>query len=258
MGNSQNFKVFCGNSNKQFSEQIAKELGIELASSVVKTFADGEIAVDIKETVRGLDIFLIQSVSPPDINDALMELLIMIDAVKRASASSITVVMPYFGYSRQDRKAKAREPISAKLVANLLTVAGASRILTIDLHAKQVQGYFNIPVDNLSGSKILINHFENLALDNVVIVSPNLNRIALARKFAEKLDTQIAIVDKMELESGKKVSTIIGDVKGKNIIMVDDIIDTATTISNAADLLKANGAEDIYVCCTHAIFSQNA
>lgn len=258
MGNSQNFKVFCGNSNRQFSEQIAKELGIELAGSVVKTFADGEIAVDIKETVRGLDIFIIQSVSPPDINEALMELLIMIDAVKRASASSITVVMPYFGYSRQDRKAKGREPISAKLVANLLTVAGASRILTIDLHAKQVQGYFNIPVDNLSGSKILINHFANLHLDNVVIVSPNLNRIGLARKFAEQLDTQIAIVDKMELESGKKVSTIIGDVKGKNIIMVDDIIDTATTISNAADLLKANGAEDIYACCTHAIFSQNA
>ncbi len=243
---------------RPFQKKIADELGLKLGNSVVKTFSDGEIAVEINETVRGHNIFLIQSVSPPDVNTALMELLILIDAMKRASAKSIDVVMPYFGYNRQDRKAKAREPISAKLVANLLTVAGADRVLTVDLHAKQVQGYFNIPVDNLSGSKVLVDHFRKMDLDNLVVVSPNLNRVSLARKYAEKLDAPIAIVDKMELESGKVVSTIIGDVDGKNIIMVDDIIDTATTISNAANLLKENGAQDIYACCTHAIFSENA
>lgn len=258
MLNAQSTKIFCGNSNHELSKHIAEELGLALGNSVVKTFSDGEIAVEINETVRGQDIFLIQSVCPPDVNTALMELLIMIDAMKRASARSIDVVMPYFGYNRQDRKAKAREPISAKLVANLLTVAGADRILTLDLHAKQVQGYFNIPVDNLSGSKVLAAHFKQMDIDNVVVVSPNLNRVTLARKYAEKLDAPIAIVDKMELECGKKVSTIIGDVKGKNIIMVDDIIDSAATITNAAKLLKEHGAEDIYACCTHAIFSGDA
>lgn len=258
MINLENAKIFCGNFNKELSQRIVDELGMELGDSVVKTFSDGEIAVEINETVRGKDIFLIQSVSPPDVNTALLELLIMIDAMKRASAKSIDVVMPYFGYNRQDRKAKAREPISAKLVANLLTVAGANRILTLDLHAKQVQGYFNIPVDNLSGSKVLYEHFKEMNLSNIVVVSPNLNRVSLARKYAEQLDAPIAIVDKMELECGKKISTIIGDVKDKNIIMVDDIIDTATAITNGATLLKENGAKDIYACCTHAIFSEDA
>lgn len=249
-------KIFTGNANPELAEKICKELGLPLGSAIVKTFSDGEISVNIQETVRGADTFVIQSVSPPLVNKYLMELLIMIDALKRASAGRITAVVPYYGYARQDRKAKARDPISAKLVADLLTSAGADRVLTMDLHAAQIQGYFNIPVDHLIGSPILAEYFNQKQIENLVVVSPDLGSVTRARAFADRLNCSIAIIDKTRPEANvSEVMNIIGEVEGKNVILIDDMIDTAGTITNGAQALKEMGAQEVYACCTHAVLS---
>ena len=250
-------KIFAGNSNKALAEQIANNLNLKLGSADVKTFSDGEIAVSIGESVRGSDVF-IQSTSEP-VNDNLMELLIMIDAFKRASAARITAVIPYFGYARQDRKAKSRDPISAKLVADILTTAGADRILTMDLHAPQIQGFFNIPVDHLLGVPILapyyIDKFKGNS-DDVIVMSPDLGSVTRARNFAQKFDTSIAIIDKRRQKANEcEVVNIIGDIVGKKVIIVDDMVDTAGTLCNAANAIKAKGATSVYACATHGVLS---
>ncbi len=251
-------KIFAGNSNKELADEIAAKVGLPLGASTVSKFSDGEIAISIYEVVRGSDVFIIQSTCTP-VNDNLVELLILIDALKRASAGRITAVMPYFGYARQDRKAKARDPISAKLVANLLTTAGADRVLTMDLHAPQLQGFFDIPLDHLHGSPILaqyfIKKFDN-KLDDVVVVSPDVGSVGRSRKFAEKLEVPLAIIDKRRPKANVcEIMNIIGDVKGKRVILVDDMIDTAGTVVNAASALADIGATEVYACCTHGVLS---
>ncbi|MGV3025202.1 ribose-phosphate diphosphokinase [Clostridium thermobutyricum] len=253
-----NIKIFTGNSHPELAKEIAKILEVELGDSKVGTFSDGEISVDINETVRGADVFIVQSTSSP-VNNNLMELLIMIDAFKRASAGRITAVIPYYGYARQDRKAKSRDPITAKLVADLLTTAGANRVLTMDLHASQIQGYFNIPVDHLVGSPILAQYFIDKGMDDqddVVVVSPDLGSVTRARKFADKLHAPIAIIDKRRPKANvSEIMNIIGDIEGKRCILLDDMIDTAGTITNAANALKDLGAKNVYACCTHGVLS---
>ncbi|MFL0247994.1 ribose-phosphate pyrophosphokinase [Candidatus Clostridium stratigraminis] len=251
-------KIFTGNSHPKLAKEIADILGAPVGAANVGTFSDGEISVDINETVRGADIFVIQSTNAP-VNDNLMELLIMIDAFKRASAGRITAVIPYYGYARQDRKAKARDPITAKLVADLLTAAGANRILTMDLHAPQIQGYFNIPVDHLLGAPILSKYFISKGFadrDDVVVVSPDLGSVTRARKFADKLHAPIAIIDKRRPKANvSEIMNVIGDIQDKNVILIDDVIDTAGTICNAANALKDMGAKEVYACCTHSVLS---
>ena len=248
-------KIFSGNSNPELAQKIASQLGVELGDAVVTRFSDGEISVNINESVRGVDAFIIQSTCSP-VNRHLMEMLIMIDAFKRASAGRITAVIPYYGYARQDRKAKARDPITAKLVANLLTAAGADRILTMDLHANQIQGYFDIPVDHLLGGRILMEHFEKMNIEDLVVVSPDHGSVARARSFAQYLDSPIAIVDKRRPKDNvSEVMNIIGDVRDKNLIILDDMIDTAGTLCNAAEALKKFGAKNIYACCTHPVLT---
>ena len=253
-----NIKIFTGNSHPELAKEIAEILGVPVGNSKVSTFSDGEISVDINETVRGADVFIVQSTCSP-VNNNLMELLIMIDAFKRASAGRITAVIPYYGYARQDRKAKSRDPITAKLVADLLTAAGAHRVLTMDLHAAQIQGYFNIPVDHLLGSPILAKHFVDKGLadqDDVVVVSPDLGSVTRARKFADRLHAPIAIIDKRRPKANvSEIMNIIGDVEGKRCILIDDMIDTAGTITNAANALKDLGATAVYACCTHGVLS---
>ena len=223
-------KLFCGNSNKPLAEEIAKELNIEQGKIDVATFSDGEISVHLDESVRGRDLFILQSTSSP-VNDNLMELLIMIDAAKRASAGRITAVIPYFGYARQDRKARSRDPITAKLVADLLEAAGADRVLTMDLHAAQIQGFFNIPLDHLLGGQILYNYFKKKIKEDFVVVSPDVGSVSRARNVATKLNCSLAIVDKRRPRPNAiEVKNIIGDIKGKKCLMVDDMIDTAGTI----------------------------
>jgi ribose-phosphate pyrophosphokinase len=252
---SDSFKIFMGNSHVGLAEEIANNLGKPISSATVEKFSDGEISVSIWETVRGLDVFIIQSTSEP-VNDNLMELLIMIDACKRASAARITVVIPYYGYARQDRKAKARDPITAKLVADLLTAAGASRILTMDLHAAQIQGYFNFPVDHLVGVPILAKYFKRKKMENLVVVSPDHGSVVRARSVAERLDCSIAIVDKRRQKANvSEVMNIIGDIEGKNCLLVDDMIDTAGTITNAANALMEFGAKSVMACATHGVLS---
>lgn len=249
-------KIFAGNSNKDLATKICGELSIPLGDVEVKTFSDGEIAVNLSETVRGVDVYIIQSTSPPAVNTYLMELLIMIDALKRASAGRITAVIPYYGYARQDRKAKARDPISAKLCADILTAAGADRVLTMDLHASQIQGYFNIPVDHLLGIPILAEHFIQKNVEDLVVVSPDLGSVTRARKFADRLNAEIAIIDKRRPEANAvEVMNIIGDVNGKNVILIDDMIDTAGTITQGAQALVDSGAKSIIACCTHPVLS---
>ncbi|MFA7636980.1 MAG: ribose-phosphate diphosphokinase [Monoglobales bacterium] len=253
-----NIKIFAGNSHKKLAKEIASKLGLQLGNSEVKIFSDGEISVNINETVRGSEVFVVQSTSNP-VNDNIMELLIMIDAFKRASAAKITAVLPYFGYARQDRKAKARDPISAKLVADLLTVAGADRVLTIDLHAPQIQGFFNIPVDHLYGGPLLANYFKHKFkdnLENVCIVSPDHGSVGRARQFAQRLGVPFAIVDKRRPRPNvAEVMNIIGEIGGKYCIMVDDMIDTAGTIVAGANALIEKGAKEVYCACTHAVLS---
>jgi len=251
-------KIFAGNSNRQLAEEIALKVGLPLGESVVSKFSDGETAISINEVVRGSDVFIIQSTCTP-VNDNVIELLILIDALRRASAGRITAVIPYFGYARQDRKAKARDPISAKLMANLITVAGADRVLTMDLHAPQLQGFFDIPVDHLLGTPILAQYFYKKfggKTDDVVVVSPDVGSVGRSRKFAEKLDVPLAIIDKRRPKANVcEIMNIIGDIKGKRAILVDDLIDTAGTVVNAANAMIDLGATEVYACCTHGVLS---
>lgn len=248
-------KVFTGNANRELALKICSELGVPLGDCEVGTFSDGEITVNINETVRGYDVFLIQPTCPP-VNDNLMETLILMDGLKRASAGRITAVVPYYGYARQDRKTKAREPITAKLVADILTRAGADRVLTMDLHAGQIQGYFDIPVDHLVGVPILAEYFKNIVDEETVVVSPDLGGVSRARNFANLLDLPIAIIEKRRPKANvSEVMNVIGDIEGKNVIIVDDIIDTAGTITKAAQVLKNFGALKVYACATHPILS---
>ncbi len=252
-------KIFTANSNPAVAEAIASALGLQLSKCEVKTFSDGEIAVSVHESVRGSDVFIVQSTCDP-VNDHLMELLILTDAMRRASANRITAVIPYFGYARQDRKAKSRDPISAKLVADLLTTAGVDRVLTMDLHAAQIQGFFDIPVDHLLGVPLLAPYFaQKFAADHddLVVVSPDFGSVTRARNFAQRLDTPIAIVDKRRQRANVcEVMNIIGDVKDKKVILVDDMIDTAGTLCNAAAaLVEKGGAKEVYACATHGVLS---
>ncbi|WP_249311057.1 ribose-phosphate diphosphokinase [Congzhengia minquanensis] len=250
-------KIFACNANPNLAAKIAKELDLKVGNAEVSMFSDGEISVNIYETVRGSDVFIVQSTSNP-VNDNLMELLIMIDAFKRASASRITAVMPYFGYARQDRKSKARDPISAKLVADLITAAGADRVLTMDLHAAQIQGFFNIPVDHLLGGTYLAQYYLEKfpQRSDLVVVSPDLGSVTRARNFASKLDVPIAIIDKRRPKPNvAEVMNIIGDIKDKKVILVDDMIDTAGTITHGAKALAERGAKEVYACCTHGVLS---
>lgn len=251
-------KVFTGNSNETLAKEVADILGVNLGEATVSRFSDGEISVNISETVRGCDVFIVQSTSNP-VNDNLMELLIMIDAFKRASAGRINAVIPYYGYARQDRKVKSRDPITAKLVADLITAAGADRVLTMDLHAAQIQGYFDIPVDHLLGAPMLADYFIKKGFadrDDVVVVSPDLGSVTRARKFADRLQAPIAIIDKRRPKANvSEIMNIIGDIENKICILVDDMIDTAGTITNAANALKKLGAKNIYACCTHGVLS---
>ena len=258
-------KVFTGNANPVLARSICAELGIELGDCVVSAFADGEVSVSVNETVRGCDVFVVQSTCKP-VNDNLMDLLILIDAFRRASAGRITAVMPYFGYARQDRKAKGRDPISAKLVANLITRAGADRVLTMDLHASQIQGFFDIPVDNLFGSamfsKYYMSKFDEATFDHneFCVVSPDVGSVARSRSFAEKIHMGLAIVDKRRQRANMcEVMNIIGDVKGKTCILCDDIVDTAGSLCNAANAIKEiGGAKEVYACASHGVLSNNA
>ena len=249
-------KVLTGNANRQLAKDVCKHLNTELIDSEVTHFSDGEIAVNIKETVRGADVFIVQPTHEP-VNDNLMELLIMIDACKRASAGRINAVIPYYGYARQDRKTKPREPITAKLVANLIEKAGADRAVLMDLHAGQIQGYFDIPVDHLSAIKHLAEYFKSLNLNDVVVVSPDLGGVTRARNFANELDAPIAIIEKRRPKPNvSEVMNVIGVVEGKTCILVDDIIDTAGTICHAAEYLtEKGGAKKVYGCATHGVLS---
>lgn len=248
-------KIFTGNANRELVRKICNELNVPMGDCEVTHFSDGEINVNIGETVRGCDVFIIQPTNSP-VNENLMELLILIDAVKRASAGRINAVIPYYGYARQDRKTKAREPITAKLVADLITTAGADRVVCMDLHAGQIQGYFDIPVDHLSAVPILANYFKNIVDHETVAVSPDLGGVTRTRTFANILDCPIAIIEKRRPKANvSEVMNVIGDIEGKNVILVDDIIDTAGTITKAASVLKNFGAKKVYGCATHGVLS---
>lgn len=249
-------KIFALNSNKPLAEKIAQSMGVELGKSSVTKFSDGEIQINIEESIRGAEVFLVQSTSDP-VNDNLMELLIMVDALRRASASMINVVIPYYGYARQDRKARSREPITAKLVANMLERDGVDRVLALDLHAAQIQGFFDIPVDHLMGAGLLADYFLKQGLEeDAVVVSPDHGGVTRARKLAEFLKTPIAIIDKRRPKANvAEVMNIIGDVSGKRAIIIDDMIDTAGTLTLASQALIDAGAKEVYACCTHPVLS---
>ncbi|MHB8917693.1 MAG: ribose-phosphate diphosphokinase [Desulfocucumaceae bacterium] len=255
MNSRRRLKIFTGNANPQLAGEIAQYLGVPLGAAQVGHFSDGEIQVKINESVRGADVFIIQPTSTP-VNENLMELLIMVDAVRRASARRITAVLPYYGYARQDRKTRARDPITAKLLANLLYASGARRVITMDLHAGQIQGFFDIPVDHLPGVPILAQYFLQQKLSDLIVVSPDLGGVTRARDLADRIGTSIAIIDKRRPEPNvAEIMNIIGDIRDRNVIMIDDIIDTAGTISLGAKALKDWGAKDIYICCTHPVLS---
>lgn len=255
---SKKVRVFTGTANPGLAYEITEQLGLEMGRATVNRFRDGEINLRIDETVRGCEVFVIQPTSAPA-DPNLMELLVMIDAMKRASAKHIAAVIPYYGYARQDRKNKPRDPICAKLVANLLTAAGADRVLTMDLHAGQIQGFFDIPVDNLRGEPILADYFAHKQLQNIVVVSPDVGGVARARRMSERLHAPLAIIDKRRPAANvSEVMHVIGDVKGATCIMVDDIIDTGGTIVNGAEALLREGAKEVYACCSHAVFSHPA
>ncbi|MFD1778970.1 MULTISPECIES: ribose-phosphate diphosphokinase [Fredinandcohnia] len=248
-------KVFSLNSNAPLAEEIAKSIGVELGKCSVTRFSDGEIQINIEESIRGCDVFVIQSTSAP-VNEHIMEVLIMIDALRRASAKTINIVMPYYGYARQDRKARAREPITAKLIANLLETAGADRVITLDLHAPQIQGFFDILIDHLMGVPILSDYFKAKNLEDIVIVSPDHGGVTRTRKMADRLKAPIAIIDKRRPRPNvAEVMNIVGNIEGKTAILIDDIIDTAGTITLAANALVENGASEVYACCTHPVLS---
>ena len=255
---SDRIKVFSGSSNQNLASKIGAYLGIELSEIELNRFSDGEISVKIKENVREANLFIIQSICNPG-NDHIIELLLIIDAACRASARRITAVIPYFGYARQDRKIEPRVPISSKVVSNIIQTTGANRILTMDLHADQIQGFFDIPVDNLFGTPIVIDYFKNLDIGEMVVVSPDTGGVDRARYFAKKMNSSLAIIDKRREQANiSEVMHVIGDVKGKNCIIIDDMIDTGGSISGAANALKAQGAEVVYCYATHGILSGNA
>ena len=249
------FKLFSGSANPEFAKKVSEYLGMNVSDAKLNKFSDGEISVQITQSVRGQDVYIIQPTCAPT-NDNLMELLIMVDALKRSSAKSINAVIPYYGYARQDRKAAPRVPISAKLVADLLEKAGINRVVTIDLHAAQIQGFFNIPADNLFGSILFVNYIKSKNLKNPIIASPDIGGVASARQYADKLGYDLVIVDKKrEKANESQVMNIIGDVKGKDVILVDDMVDTAGTLVKAAEVLKEKGANSVMACCTHGVLS---
>ena len=252
-------RIFTGNANPDLAREIAAYLGTTVGDSVVNRFNNGEIQVMINESLRGKDIFIVEPTCGPIVNDNVMELLIMADAFKRASANHITAVIPYYGYARQDRKARGREPITAKLMADLLETAGITRVVTIDLHAAQIQGFFNIPFDHMPGGPLLAEYIKEKNLENMVVVSPDLGGVSRARGFAEILNAPMAIIDKRRPEPGvAEVMNLIGDVQGKNCILVDDMVDTAGSLTEGARALKKFGANEIYACCTHPILTDPA
>ncbi|HBT20690.1 MAG TPA: ribose-phosphate pyrophosphokinase [Peptococcaceae bacterium] len=255
--NNSKLKIFTGNANPQLAQEISDYLGVPLGLAKVGRFSDGEISLTIGESVRGCDAFVIQPTCPP-VNENLMELLIMIDALRRASARRITAVIPYYGYARQERKTRARDPISAKLVANLIMAAGARRVIAMDLHAGAIQGFFDIPVDHLLGSKILADYYRKKNLTDVVVVSPDLGGVTRARELAERVGSEIdiAILEKRRPSPNEaKIMHLIGDVKGKTVIITDDMIDTAGTITLGAQAVMEHGAKEVYACCTHPVLS---
>ena len=259
ISHGKDIKIFTGNSNAKLAVYICTLMGTKLGEAEVKRFADGEVSVSLYETVRGSDVFVVQSTCKP-VNDSLMELLVMIDALRRASAGRITAVVPYFGYARQDRKAKARDPISAKLVANMITAAGADRVLTMDLHANQIQGFFDIPVDNMYGNPIFVDYYAKKfgeKCEDMIVVSPDVGSVARARAFAQKLHMQLAIVDKRRQKANQcEVMNVIGDVSGKDCILFDDMVDTAGSLCNAAKaLVEVGGAHTVYACASHGLLS---
>ncbi|SMB86511.1 ribose-phosphate pyrophosphokinase [Desulfonispora thiosulfatigenes DSM 11270] len=255
MASGSKIKVFTGNSNPVLAQEICQYLDVEPGKCKVGAFSDGEISVTINESVRGSDAYVIQSTCGP-VNQNLMELLIMVDALRRASARRITAVIPYYGYARQDRKARARDPITAKLVANLIHSAGTRRVLTMDLHATQIQGFFDIPVDHLLGVPILADYYKKKNIEDVVVVSPDMGGVTRARNLAERIGAPLAIIDKRRpMPNVSEVMNLIGDVNGKNVIMTDDIIDTAGTITNGAKALVERGAKRVFACCTHPVLS---
>jgi ribose-phosphate pyrophosphokinase len=248
-------KIFTGNANPEIAKEICAYLCIPLGSALVKRFSDGEINVEIQDNVRGVDVFIIQPTSPP-VNDHLMELLILMDALKRASAKRVTAVLPYYGYARQDRKVLPRAPITAKLVADLLTAAGVSRVLTMDLHAGQIQGFFNIPVDHLYSAPVMLDYIKANYGDDIVIVSPDAGGVERARAFAKRLNASLAIIDKRRLGPNvAQVMNIIGGVEGKTAVLLDDMVDTAGTLVQSADALRKEGARNVYACTTHGVLS---
>jgi ribose-phosphate pyrophosphokinase len=250
--------IFSGSASRGLTKEICDYLGMPSGNIETTQFSDGETRVKINENVRGADVFVIQSTYTP-VNEHLMELLLIIDALKRASASRINAVVPYFGYARQDRKDEGRVALSAKLVANLITIAGANRVITVDLHAGQIQGFFDIPVDHLLAGPLIIDYVKKLGLENYVVVSPDVGNVKMARNYAERLDSALAIIDKRRPQANvSEVMTIIGDIVAKNVFMFDDMIDTGGTIVNAAAALKEKGARKVYACCTHPVFSDNA
>ena len=259
ISHGKDIKIFTGNANPKLAEAICKAMGLKLGESEVKQFADGEASVSLYETVRGSDVFLVQSTCKP-VNDNLMELLVMIDACRRASAGRITAVIPYFGYARQDRKAKSRDPISAKLVANMITAAGADRVLTMDLHANQIQGFFDIPVDNMLGNPVFVDYYAKKFGDkceDMIVVSPDVGSVARSRAFAQKLHMNLAIVDKRREKANQcEVMNVIGDVRGKDCILFDDMVDTAGSLCNAAKaIVEVGGANKVYACASHGVLS---
>ncbi|AEG58468.1 ribose-phosphate diphosphokinase [Desulforamulus ruminis] len=252
---SKRLKIFAGNANPDLAREICQYLGVAMGASKVSRFSDGEIRAEVEESVRGADAFIIQPTSTP-VNEHLMELLIMVDALRRASARRITAVVPYYGYARQDRKTRARAPITAKLVANIIIASGCRRMITMDLHAGQIQGFFDIPVDHLPGVPILAEYFHQNLKDDVVVVSPDIGGVTRARDLAERIGAPLAIIDKRRPEPNvAEVTNVIGSIKGKTVIMIDDIIDTAGTITKGAAALMERGAKEIRVCCTHAVLS---
>ncbi|MBB5334941.1 ribose-phosphate diphosphokinase [Pectinatus brassicae] len=250
--------ILTGNANSQLAQEVVDYIGVELCHAFVGHFNNGETQVMISESIRGKDVFIIQPTSQP-VNDNLMELLIMVDACKRASARNITAVVPYYAYARQDRKTRGREPISAKLIANLMTTAGVDRVVTVDLHAGQIQGFFDIPVDHLAAAPVLARYIREKKLSNIVVVSPDLGGVTRARSLADRLNAPIAIIEKRRPMPGKaEVMSLIGDVEGKDAIIIDDIVDTAGSLCEGAKALKARGVKSIYACCTHGILSDPA
>jgi len=249
------FKLFSGTANPEFAKEVGRYLNMAIGGASIKKFSDGEISVQVQESVRGQDVFIVQPTCAPT-NDHLMELLIIVDALKRSSAKSISAVIPYFGYARQDRKAAPRVPITAKLVADMLESSGIDRVITIDLHAAQIQGFFNIPVDNLYGSVIFVDYLKRKNLKNPIIASPDIGGVARARSYADKLGYDLVIVDKRrEKANVAEVMNIIGEVEGKDVILVDDMVDTAGTLVKAAEVLKKKGATSVMACCTHGVLS---